>query len=376
MLDFNDEELMVLETARKFVAKELAPRAGQCDLDHSFDAQSWASLGRLGLCGVTVSPDQGGSKLPFTLLSRLAEDLASGSAPMAATYLVHTTIAHLIDQFGSPAHKQAYLPGLVSGQTIGALAITEPGAGSDVMGMKCTAVKNGDDFVLNGQKVFITSGGLAGVYLVLAVTGQGEQGPAMSAFFVEPEMEGFSLGRHEQKMGQGASPTTELFFQDLKLPASQMLGQEGQGLPLVLEGLNRSRILVASTGVGLAKAAFKVALDYSRERKQFGRPIFGFQGLRWMLADMATLIEASRRLTDHAAQLVDADRPFLNEASMAKAFATDAAMKITTDCVQVLGGYGYMRDFPVERYMREAKLLQIVEGTNQIQREVIAKHFA
>ncbi|MBU1451627.1 MAG: acyl-CoA dehydrogenase family protein [Proteobacteria bacterium] len=376
MIDLRDEEKMLLETVRRFAKDKLAPRAPGCEQQERFDAESWDELSGLGLAAVTVSEENGGMPVGFPVLARLVEELSSGSAPLSAAYLVHCTVAHLLDNFGTDQQKQKYLPGLLSGQMMGALAISEPGAGSDVGALATTAHMTGGDYLVKGQKVFITSGGLAGLYVVLTKTGQGNGSPELTALLVEPGWPGFSVGRREKKMGQKASPTTELYFEELKVPGSALIGQPGQGLSLIMDGLNRSRVLVAATAVGLARAAYEAALDYTRERKQFGRPLVAFQGLRWMLADMAILIETSRRITEHAAQLVQAGRPFIKEAAMAKAFATDAAMKVTTDAVQLLGGYGYMEDYPVERYMREAKLLQIVEGTNQIQREVIAKEIA
>lgn len=371
MVEWNEEERMLLEMVRKYTKQKLAPSAQQYEKDACFDRAHWNEMGDLGLTGLPVSAEFGGSGMSLSILAAVVEDLAKGSSALAASFLVHSTVTYLIQRFGTDIQKSSYLPELVSGRRLAALAITEPGAGSDMSAISTTAVRNDKHYVLDGQKIFITSGGAAQLYLVMTKTDLKGGAKGLTAFLVDPALPGFVVGRIEDKMGQAACPTAQLFFENLTVPATNRLGEEGQGFSLIMTGLNRSRILVAAASVGLAQAAFDVALAYASERKQFNRTIIENQGIRWMFAKMATSIEASRLMAYHAAGLADMKRPFVKEAAMAKALGSDTAMDVTTDCVQILGGYGYIKDFPVERFMREAKLMQIVEGTNQIQLEII-----
>jgi alkylation response protein AidB-like acyl-CoA dehydrogenase len=287
---------------------------------------------------------------------------------LAGTYMVHMTVTGLLVRYGSPDQIARHLPALVGG-SVGAMAMTEAGAGSDLRSMRSTATEVDGGYRLNANKMFITSGGAADLYVVLV-----GHGPGTSLFLVECDREGLSFGPPLRKMGYNGSPTTAVTFDDVLLPAEALLGPPGGGLTAMLETLDHGRLGVAAMAVGLARAALDFAYGYITEREQFGRPLVEFQALQFMAADMRIAVEAARQLVSYAAGRRDAGLSYSAEASMAKVFATDSAMGVTTDAVQLLGGYGYTRDYPVERYMREAKMLQIVEGTNQIQRMVVARH--
>ena len=303
----------------------------------------------------------------------MLEELATGFFSLALTLSVHHLSAFGVAGYGSEDLKRRYLPELFSCRWVGAYALSEASSGSDAASLRTRAVRDGDRYLLSGSKRFITSAGEAEFYLVMARTGaEGARG--VSAFAVEKGWEGFDFGRPDEKMGWHASPMRELIFTDCPVPAGNLVGEEGQGFSIALAALDSGRLGIAACSVGLAQAALDAAVGFSREREQFGRPIAEFEGLQFMLADMATQTEAARRLYREAARLRDAGGDYSRAASMAKLFASDTAMRVSTDAVQVHGGYGYMGEYPAERYMREAKALQIVEGTNQIQRMVIARH--
>jgi butyryl-CoA dehydrogenase len=374
-LDFelSEETRMIQETARKFSENELAPNASTVDENEIFPREAWVKLSELGFAGLLTPEEYGGLGLDHITMVAVMEELGKGCIATAGTYSVHLTTQHLILNYGTEGQRRWLLPKMTSGEKIGALAITEPNAGSDVSAMRCRADKVDKQYVINGTKIFITTGGEADIYLILAKTEPNLKHQGISTFIVEKGAQGFEFGKLETKMGYRGSPTRELIFSDCAVPATQRLGEEGQGFVMVMDGLDRGRISVGALALGIAQVAFEKAIKHLKEREQFGRALSSFQGLQWMLSDMAMEISASRLLLYHAASIADKGKRVIKEASIAKCYATDTAMSVTTDVVQLLGGYGYCKDHPVERYMREAKIFQIVEGTNQIQRNVIAK---
>ncbi len=302
------------------------------------------------------------------------EELSRVCASTGVTLSAHTSLASWpIYTFGTDEQKETYLKPLAEGQKIGAYALTESGSGSDAGGMKTTAVKAGNEYVLNGAKIFITNGGIADYYIVFAVTDQDASSRNTTAFIVEKESQGFSIGKKESKLGIRSSPTTEIIFEDCRIPERNRLGQEGEGFKIAMMTLDGGRNGIAAQAVGIAQGALDAAVNYAKERKQFGKPIIQQQGIAFKLADMATAIEASRLLTYQAAWLETKGLPYGKESAMSKLFAGDTAMKVTTEAVQIFGGYGYTKDYPVERYMRDAKITQIYEGTQEIQRLVISR---
>ncbi len=364
---------MVLETVSRFSRKVLAPRAAEVDASEVFPRETWRKLCELGIAGVVVAADYEGLGLGYLTLAGVVEELAKGCVSMAGTYLVHATVEYYLGAFGSDEQKGVYLPMLAKGSCIGAMCITEPDAGSDVASIRTVGRRERDGYVIEGRKVFVTTGGEADLYLVLARSDARGGAKGLSMFLVPKEAPGLSFGKKERKMGYGGSPTCELVFDHCMVSTGALLGQEGDGFSIAMKGLDRGRISTGAMAVGLAQCAFEEAVEYARTRVQFGRPISRFQGIRWMLADMAMEIEASRLLVHRAASLCDRSLPFTKEAAMAKCYATDMAMRVCTDTVQIFGGYGYIRDYPAERHMRDAKFMQIVEGTNQIQRNIIAR---
>jgi len=369
------EQKSIQEMARKFAEAELKPLAGEADEKEIFPRAQFNKMAELGFTGITCPEEYGGLGLDHVTYLVVMEEIGKACLATAGTYSVHQTAQYYIEKHGTDEQRKTYLPVMAKGEKIGALVLTEPGAGSDVASLKTRAVKKDGMFVINGNKIFITTGGEADVYIVLARVGKEAGSKGISAFLVDRDAVGLSIGKKERKMGYGGSPTTELIFTDCAVPEKNLLGgREGQGMKQMLSSLDIGRISIGSIAVGIAQAAFEEALAYSKERVQFGHPIFSFQGIQWMFADMATKIEAARLLCYQAAYLFDQDDPSsIKYASMAKMMATDVAMSVTTDAVQILGGYGYMKDYPVERHMRDAKILQIVEGTNQIQKIVISR---
>jgi acyl-CoA dehydrogenase len=319
-----------------------------------------------------VPEELDGAGLGYQEYAIVLEELAKASSGYAISVAVTGLPQVILNLSGTPEQKKKYVPPMARGEQIGAFGLSEASSGSDAGSLRTTATKDGDHYVLNGTKLWITQGDIASTLIVMARTGQpGTKG--VSAFIVEKGMPGFSTGKREKKMGCHVSHTMELVFQNCRVPAANRVGPEGEGFKVAMTALNSGRITIAAVAVGIAQAALDVAITHARQREQFGKPIAEFQGVSFMLADMATSIDAARLLVQRAAWLKDNGKPFANEASMAKLFATDAAMQVTTDAVQVLGGSGYTQEFPVERYMREAKVLQIVEGTNQVQRMIIGR---
>lgn len=360
---------------REFAQKEIAPRAAQIDEEDRFPRELVRKMGELGLLGIPIPEEWGGVGADFLSYMLAIEEISYASATLGVILAVHTSLGTLpILKFGTDEQKQLYLAKMAAGKLLGAFALTEPNAGSDASRIATKAVKQGDHYILNGSKMFITNGGEADLYITFAVTDPSKGADGISAFIVEKDTPGLTVGKKEKKMGLNGSPTTSLVFEDAKVPASQLLGLEGNGYKSAMSNLDGGRIGIAAQALGIARAAFDAALSYTKQREQFGKPVAEFQGVQFMLADMATRIEAARLLVYRAASLREQEIPCGKEASMAKMFATDTAMSVTTDAVQLHGGYGYIKEYPAERFMRDAKVTQIYEGTNQIQRIVIAKH--
>ena len=370
----SEEERQTRELARVLARERVAPLAAQVDETERYPAEALGHLGRAGLMGLYVPERYGGADLGALAFCLAVEEIAWACASTAVVYLVQYAAGYPIVSHGTEAQKQRYLPRLAAGEITAALSISEPGAGSDAASMATTAVRKGDRYLLNGTKMWVTNGSEAGVITLFATVDRARGHRGVTAFLVEPSFPGFALGKRERKMGIRGSPTVALHLTDCEVPVDNRLGEEGQGFRVALGALDRSRPAVGAQAVGIAQAALDAATGYAKERRQFDRPIADFQAIQFMLADMAMQVHAARLLVHHAAALVDRGATGTAlESSMAKCFAADAAMRVTTDAVQVFGGYGYTREFPVERFMRDAKITQIYEGTNQIQRIVIAR---
>ncbi|MFT6633679.1 MAG: acyl-CoA dehydrogenase [Bacteriovoracaceae bacterium] len=359
-------------SVEKFRLNQIEPHMEADDHNSHFNMDIFHQLGEMGLTGVTLPEQYGGADLSYQDLCVILEEIAKSSVSYAVTVSVSTMVQSILNLYGNDEQKQKYLPALTAGQEIGAFCLSESHSGSDAAALTTTAKKVEGGYILNGSKMWITSGGIAKIYIVMARTGEpGSKG--ISAFILRDGAEGFSYGKKEQKMGWKVSPTRELVFDNCFVPAENLLATEGMGFKIAMSALDRGRITIGSIAVGLSQRALDEAIKYSLERKQFNQPIFDFQGLQWMMADMACEVEASRLLVSAAAQAFDNGTNNVKLASMAKMKSTDTAMKVTTDAVQIHGGVGYTQEYPVERYMRDAKVLQIVEGTNQVQKIVIAR---
>ncbi|MFI8517949.1 acyl-CoA dehydrogenase family protein [Streptomyces sp. NPDC085481] len=370
-----EEARELLALVREIAEREIVPRAAEEEAEGRFPRELFSLLSSSGLLGLPYDSAYGGGDQPYTVYLQVLEELAAARLTVALGVSVHSLSCHALAAFGSDEQRAAHLPAMLGGGLLGAYCLSEPASGSDAASLRTKAVRDGGDWVLTGTKAWITHGGIADFYTVMARTG-GPGPKGISAFLVPGDAAGLSAAAPERKMGMKGSPTAQVHFDGVRVPDARRIGEEGQGFAIALAALDSGRLGIAACAVGLAQAALDAAVAYARERRQFGRPIADFQGLRFLLADMATQIAAGRALYLEAARLRDEGRPFSAQAAMAKLFCSDAAMRITTDAVQVLGGYGYTADFPVERFLREAKVLQIVEGTNQIQRMVIARHLA
>ena len=357
----------------KYRLDKIEPTAEADDHAEKFRMEIFNELGELGFTGVTTSEDYDGTGLGYQDLCVVLSELSKSSVSYAVTISVSSMVQGIFSQFANEQQKKKYLPALATGQEIGAFGLTESSAGSDAASLKTTAKKVDGGYILNGSKMFITSGSIASTFIVMARTG-GEGAKGISAFIVRNDASGFSVGKKEKKMGWKVSPTTELIFENCFVADENLLAQEGMGFKIAMAALDRGRITIGSIAVGLAERALEESLKYSLERKQFKQEIFNFQGLQFMMADMATELEASRLLVNESARLFDENKNNQKLACMAKLKATDTAMKVTTDGVQIVGGVGYTSEYPMERFMRDAKVLQIVEGSNQIQRLVIARN--
>ena len=368
----NDLQLELVNTIKRFRLEKIEPLMEKDDHNQQFRMEIFREIGELGLAGITTAEKYDGAGLGYTDFCIVLEELAKSSVSYAVTISVSSMVQSILQQFANESQQKKYLPELATGEAIGAFCLSESHSGSDAAALKTTAKKSDKGYILNGSKMWITSGGIAKTYIVMARTG--EAGPkGISAFIVEEGTKGFSFGKKEEKMGWKVSPTRELVFENCFIPEENLLSSEGMGFTIAMSALDRGRMTIGSIAVGLAQRALDEAVLYSLERKQFDQPIFNFQGLQWMMADMACEIEASRLLVAEAAKYFDLGKPNVKLASMAKMKSTDTAMKVTTDAVQIHGGVGYTKEYPVERFMRDAKVLQIVEGTNQIQKIVIAR---
>ncbi|NEC50390.1 acyl-CoA dehydrogenase [Actinospica acidiphila] len=370
-----DEARDLLTLVRDIAQREVAPRAAEEEEAGRFPRELFTLLSESGLLGLPYDSEYGGGDQPYEVYLQVLEELARARLTVALGVSVHTLATYPLAAFGTKEQHAEHLPAMLGGGLLGGYCLSEPSSGSDAASLRTRAVRDGDDWVIHGTKAWITHGGVADFYTVMARTG-GEGARGISAFLVPGDAAGISAAAPEKKMGMKGSPTAQVHFDGVRVSDARRIGEEGQGFAIALSALDGGRLGIAACAIGVAQAALDEAVGYATERRQFGRPIADFQGLRFMLADMATQIEAGRALYLAAARLRDAGRPFGRQAAMAKLHCTDTAMRVTTDAVQILGGYGYTADFPAERYMREAKVLQIVEGTNQIQRMVIARHLA
>lgn len=370
-----DEQQQIVDAVRAFAQERLKPFAEQWDKEHRFPREAIQEMAELGLFGMLVPEQYGGSDTGYVAYAMALEEIAAGDGACSTIMSVHNSVGCVpILKFGSALQKQQYLAPLASGSMIGAFALTEPQAGSDASSLKTRARLDGDHYVLNGSKQFITSGQNAGVVIVFAVTDPEAGKRGISAFIVPTDLPGYQVARVEDKLGQHASDTCQIVFDNVRVPVANRLGEEGQGYKIALANLEGGRIGIASQSVGMARAAFEVARDYAKERCSFGKPLIEHQAVAFRLADMATKIAVARQMVLHAAALRDAGRPALVEASMAKLFASEMAEKVCSDALQTLGGYGYLSDFPLERIYRDVRVCQIYEGTSDIQRMVIARN--
>lgn len=370
----NDTESLIMDTVRAFARDKVKPRAAEIDRAGQFPHDLVKAMGELGLMGVCLPEAYGGAGQSYVLFAMIVEELCAACASTGLALDVNISLcAEPIWRFGNEWQKRTYLEPLATGKKLGALAMTEPEAGSDAASIRTTAVRDSDSYVLNGVKTFITNGSVADTYVVTAVTDRSAAHKGISDFIVEKGTPGLTFGEPMHKMGIRGSVTTEVIFDDCRIPAANLLGQEGQGFTITMETLDAGRVGVAAQAVGIARSALEDAIAYASQRRQFGKTITSFQAIQFMIADMATAIEAARLLTWQAAELRQRGIPCARESAMAKLFAGDTAMRVATDALQLFGGYGYMQEFPAERHMRDAKITQIYEGTNQIQRMVIAR---
>ncbi|PEI87719.1 acyl-CoA dehydrogenase [Bacillus pseudomycoides] len=375
-MDFklSEEHEMIRKMVRDFARNEVAPTAAERDEEERFDRALFDQMADLGLTGIPWPEEYGGIGSDYLAYVIAIEELSRVCASTGVTLSAHTSLAGWpIFKFGTEEQKQKFLRPMAEGKKIGAYGLTEPGSGSDAGGMRTTAKRDGDHYILNGSKIFITNGGIADIYVVFALTDPESKQRGTSAFIVESDALGFSVGKKESKLGIRSSPTTEIMFEDCRIPVENLLGEEGQGFKIAMQTLDGGRNGIAAQAVGIAQGALDASVEYARERHQFGKPIAAQQGIGFKLADMATSVEAARLLTYQAAWLESEGLPYGKESAMSKVFAGDTAMKVTTEAVQVFGGYGYTKDYPVERFMRDAKITQIYEGTQEIQRLVISR---
>ena len=370
----NQEQEMIRDALRSFAQERLAPFAGEWDRQRHFPRESLNELAALGGLGIVIPEEWNGAGLDYVSLVLAIEEIAAGDSAISTVACVQNSLPCGITlNYGTTAQKEKYLKRLASGEWLGCFCLTEPHVGSDASAIRTTAVRDGDHWVLNGVKQFITTGKHAQIAIVIAVTDKSAGKKGISAFLVPTDNPGYIVARLEEKMGQHASDTAQIIFENCRIPADHLLGQEGEGYRIALSSLEAGRIGIAAQAIGMARAALEAAIAYAKERETFGVPIVEHQGVSLRLADMATQIEAARQLTLHAACLKDAGRPCLKEASMAKLFASEMAEQVCSDAIQIHGGYGYVNDFPVERLYRDVRVTQIYEGASDIQRLVIAK---
>ncbi|CAN5184599.1 acyl-CoA dehydrogenase family protein [soil metagenome] len=372
-----EDQRAVQDAVRAYVQDHIAPQAAQWDKTHHFPQAELRGLAELGCYGIAVPTELGGAGLDYLSLAIILEEIAAGDGATSTIVSVNNCpVCSILMAWANEAQQQQWLVPLARGEMLGAFCLTEPHVGSQADGLKTTAVRDGDAYVINGVKQFITSGKNGDVAIVMAVTDKSAGKKGISAFIVPTNSPGYTVARLEDKMGQHASDTAQILFENCRVPAANLLGDEGQGLKIALSGLEGGRIGIASQSVGMARAAFEAALNYSKERVAFGKPIFEHQALQFRLGDMATQIEAARQLIHHAASLKDAGVPCLKEAAMAKLFASEMAERVCSAAIQVFGGYGYVSDFPVERIYRDVRVCQIYEGTSDVQKILIGRALA
>ena len=374
--ELNEAQRMVRDMVREFAEREIVPIAAQCDREHKFPMATAKRMGELGLLGITVPEQYGGPGADYVSFALVAEELARADASHSVIFGANASLSvGPILAFGTEEQKQRYLPKLASGEYLGCYALTEPQSGSDAGSLRTTARREGDEYVIDGQKMFISNGAVADLCILFARTDpKSTDARGVSAFIVDTKSKGYTVGKNEEKLGLNASYTNQLFFEGLRVPAENRLGAEGEGFKVAMATLDTGRIMAAAGSVGIARASFEASLAYAKERRQFGKPIASNQAIQWKLADMDVHIEAGRNLYLKAAWLKDKGENFTHAASRAKLFCSEMAMKATIEGVQIHGGNGYTKDYPVERYMRDIKIFEIFEGTSEIQRLVIARH--
>ena len=371
------EQELIRDSMRAFAQERLAPFAAEWDRNHTFPREALNELAELGALGMVVPEEWGGAGMDYMSLVLTLEEMAAGDGATSTIVSVQNSLpCGILNRFGSDAQKEAWLKPLARGEKLGCFCLTEPHVGSDASAIRTSAVRDGDEWVLNGVKQFITTGKHADVAIVFAVTDKAAGKKGITCFLVPASAPGYQVGRIEEKMGQKASDTTQILFEDCRIPADSVVGQEGEGYRIALSNLEAGRIGIAAQCLGMARAALEAAVKYAQERESFGKPIFEHQAVNFRLADMATQLEAARQLVWHAASLKDAGRPCLKEASMAKLFASEMAERVCSDAIQVHGGYGYVTDFPVERIYRDVRVCQIYEGASDIQKLVIGRALA
>jgi butyryl-CoA dehydrogenase len=367
------EQELVRQMVREFAVNEVKPIAAEIDETERFPMENVEKMAKVGMLGIPFAKEYGGAGGDTLSYILAVEELSKVCGTTGVILSAHTSLcASLIDQFGNKDQKERYLSDLATGKKLGAFGLTEPGAGTDAAGQQTVAVLDGDHYILNGSKIFITNGGVAETFIIFAMTDKSKGTKGISAFIVEKAFEGFSIGKKEDKLGIRASSTTELVMSNCRVPKENLIGQEGKGFGIAMKTLDGGRIGIAAQALGIAEGAFEEAVNYMKERKQFGRPLAAFQGLQWMIAEMDTKIEAARHLVYKAAFLKDAKLPYSVDAARAKLYAAEVAMDVTTKAVQIFGGYGYTKEYPVERMMRDAKITEIYEGTSEVQKMVIS----
>lgn len=367
------EQELVRQMVRDFAVNEVKPIAAEIDVTERFPMENVKKMGELGMMGIPFPTEFGGAGGDVLSYILAVEELSKVCATTGVILSAHTSLcASLINENATPEQKEKYLRDLCTGNKIGAFGLTEPGAGTDAAGQQTTAVLDGDNYILNGSKIFITNGGVADTFIVFAMTDKSKGTKGISAFIVEKGFLGFSIGKKEDKLGIRASSTTELIFENCVVPKENLIGREGKGFGIAMKTLDGGRIGIAAQALGIAEGALEEAIKYMKERKQFGRPISAFQGLQWMVAEMSTKIEAARFLVYKAAWLKENKQPYSVDAARAKLYAAEVAMDVTTKAVQLFGGYGYTKEYPMERMMRDAKITEIYEGTSEVQKMVIS----
>ena len=367
------EQELVRQMVRDFAVNEVKPIAAEIDVTERFPMENVKKMGELGMMGIPFPTEFGGAGGDVLSYILAVEELSKVCATTGVILSAHTSLcASLINENGTPEQKEKYLRDLCTGNKIGAFGLTEPGAGTDAAGQQTTAVLDGDNYILNGSKIFITNGGVADTFIVFAMTDKSKGTKGISAFIVEKGFLGFSIGKKEDKLGIRASSTTELIFENCVVPKENLIGREGKGFGIAMKTLDGGRIGIAAQALGIAEGALEEAVAYMKERKQFRKPLSAFQGLQWMVAEMSTKIEAARFLVYKAAWLKENKQPYSIDAARAKLYAAEVAMDVTTKAVQLFGGYGYTKEYPVERMMRDAKITEIYEGTSEVQKMVIS----